>query len=30
MSKERWDVHAVYIPEIDIDFKIESDKASQK
>ena len=24
MSKERWDVHAVYIPEIDIDFQKES------
>ena len=24
MSRERWDVHAVYIPEIDIDFKKES------
>tara|TARA_B100001250_G_scaffold181432_1_gene156113 strand:+ start:258 stop:1451 length:1194 start_codon:yes stop_codon:yes gene_type:complete len=24
MSKERWDVHAVYIPEIDVDFQKES------
>ena len=26
MSKERWDVHAVYIPEIDIDFQKESQR----
>ena len=26
MSKERWDVHAVYIPEIDVDFQKESDR----
>lgn len=26
ISKKRWDVHAVYIPEIDIDFKIESER----
>lgn len=26
MSKERWDVHAVYIPEIDVDFQKESQR----
>ena len=26
VSKKRWDVHAVYIPEIDIDFKSESER----
>ncbi len=26
MSKERWDVHAVYIPEIDVDFEKESQR----
>jgi len=26
ISKERWDVHAVYIPEIDIDFQKESQR----
>ena len=26
ISRKRWDVHAVYIPEIDIDFKSESER----
>lgn len=26
MSKERWDVHAVYIPEVDVDFQKESQR----
>jgi pyrophosphate--fructose-6-phosphate 1-phosphotransferase len=26
LSKERWDVHAIYIPEIDIDFQKESQR----
>ena len=26
MTKERWDVHAVYIPEIDVDFQKESQR----
>ena len=26
ISKERWDVHAVYIPEIDVDFQKESQR----
>jgi len=30
MSKERWDVHAVYIPEIDVDFEKESQRLRKR
>jgi len=29
ISKERWDVHAVYIPEIDVDFQKEANRLKQ-
>jgi pyrophosphate--fructose-6-phosphate 1-phosphotransferase len=30
MSKERWDVHAIYIPEIDVDFQKESQRLRKR